>query len=117
MAIGALRMIGLRRGSVRRDRGVEIDPGLERANIFEVVTELGRLDVVGVDEIAGQRLVRDRPFAGREIGFCHMEKLTNLDLLPPHGFTVSCFPAKVKGGSAGWTRAVAILEDAQEDRA
>ncbi|QQV79432.1 cyclase family protein (plasmid) [Sphingomonas aliaeris] len=49
--------------------------------------------------------------AGREIGYCHMEKLANLESLPPFGFTVSCFPAKVKGGSAGWTRAVAILED------
>ena len=48
--------------------------------------------------------------AGREIGYCHMEKLTNLEALPPHGFTVCCFPAKVKGGSAGWTRAVAILD-------
>jgi len=27
-------------------------------------------------------------------------------------FTVSCFPVKVRGGSAGWTRAVAILENA-----
>lgn len=48
--------------------------------------------------------------AGREIGFCHMEKLTNLEALPASGFMVSCFPAKVKGGSAGWTRAVAIFE-------
>ncbi len=28
-----------------------------------------------------------------------------------HGFMVSCFPVKVKGGSAGWTRAVAIFEE------
>ena len=49
--------------------------------------------------------------AGLEIGYCHMEKLTNLDQLPPSGFMVSCFPAKVKRGSAGWTRAVAIFED------
>jgi kynurenine formamidase len=48
--------------------------------------------------------------AGRDIGYFQMEKLTNLDLLPPHGFTVACFPLKVKGASAGWTRAVAILE-------
>jgi kynurenine formamidase len=27
------------------------------------------------------------------------------------GFTVSCFPHKIKGASAGWTRAVAILDD------
>jgi kynurenine formamidase len=49
--------------------------------------------------------------AGREIGYCHLEKLTNLDQLPPSGFTVSCFPAKVKNGSAGWTRAVAIFDE------
>ena len=29
----------------------------------------------------------------------------------PDGFTVCCFPPKVNGGSAGWTRAVAIFED------
>ncbi|HEV7368357.1 cyclase family protein [Arenibaculum sp.] len=49
--------------------------------------------------------------AGREIGYCHIEKLHNLEQLPATGFTVSCFPCKVKGASAGWTRAVAILED------
>jgi hypothetical protein len=25
---------------------------------------------------------------------------------------VSCFPVKVRGGSAGWTRAVAIIDEA-----
>ena len=48
--------------------------------------------------------------AGREIGYCHLEKLHNLEQLPPTGFVVSCFPVKVKAGSAGWTRAVAIIE-------
>jgi kynurenine formamidase len=48
--------------------------------------------------------------SGREIGYCQIEKLTNLEALPPTGFTVVCFPVKVKGGSAGWTRAVAIIE-------
>ncbi len=48
--------------------------------------------------------------AGREIGYCHLEKLHNLESLPNTGFTVSCFPVKVRGGSAGWTRAVAIVE-------
>ena len=50
-------------------------------------------------------------FAGIERGYCHMEKLTNLDKLPPFGFTVVCFPVKIKHASAGWVRAVAILED------
>jgi kynurenine formamidase len=48
--------------------------------------------------------------AGREIGYCHLEKLHNLETLPATGFKVSCFPVKVRGGSAGWTRAVAILD-------
>jgi len=42
---------------------------------------------------------------------CHMEKLTNLHLLPPAGFTVCCFPVKIKGASAGWVRPVAIVEE------
>ncbi len=49
--------------------------------------------------------------AGREIGYCHLEKLHNLEALPSRGFTVSCFPVKIRGASAGWTRAVAILDD------
>ena len=48
--------------------------------------------------------------AGREIGYCHMEKLANLELLPPDGFTVACFPTKIRKASAGWTRAVAIFD-------
>jgi kynurenine formamidase len=39
-----------------------------------------------------------------------MEKLYNLDQLSPHGFTVACFSHKVKGGSGGWTRAVALFD-------
>jgi kynurenine formamidase len=40
-----------------------------------------------------------------------LEKLHNLEALPPHGFTISCFPHKIRGASAGWTRAVAIIEE------
>jgi kynurenine formamidase len=47
--------------------------------------------------------------AGREIGYCHLEKLSNLDTLPADGFEVVCFPVKLARASAGWTRAVAIL--------
>jgi kynurenine formamidase len=49
--------------------------------------------------------------AGREIGYCHLEKLHNLEALPADGFTISCFPVKIRGASAGWTRAVAIFEE------
>ena len=49
--------------------------------------------------------------AGRHIGYCHLEKLHNLEGLPPSGFQISCFPVKIRAASAGWTRAVAIIED------
>ena len=48
--------------------------------------------------------------AGRHIGYCHIEKLHNLDQLPATGFTVCCFPVKIERASAGWTRAVAIID-------
>ncbi len=50
--------------------------------------------------------------AGRDIGYCHLEKLHNLEALPASGFFISCFPHKIRGASAGWTRAVAIFDDA-----
>ncbi|MCL7748484.1 cyclase family protein [Halalkalibacter alkaliphilus] len=50
-------------------------------------------------------------FVGKEKEYCQIEKLANLDQLPPYGFKVSVFPVKIKGGSAGWTRAVAIIEE------
>ena len=48
--------------------------------------------------------------AGRHTGYCHIEKLHNLEQLPPDGFTVSCLPVKIERASAGWCRAVAILD-------
>lgn len=51
-------------------------------------------------------------FVGKEKEYCHIEKLANLDKLPrPFGFKVVCFPTKLTGGSAGWARVVAILEE------
>ncbi|MBM1220885.1 cyclase family protein [Ponticoccus sp. SC2-23] len=49
--------------------------------------------------------------ASMEIGYSHIEKLANLDQLPGTGFMVSCFPFKIKAASAGFVRAVAIIED------
>jgi kynurenine formamidase len=50
--------------------------------------------------------------AGRDIGYCHLEKLHNLEALPADGFHISCFPVKIRAASAGWTRAVAIFDPA-----
>lgn len=49
--------------------------------------------------------------SGGTIPYSHMEKLHNLEKLPASGFLVSAFPVKIRGASAGWTRAVAIFED------
>ena len=48
--------------------------------------------------------------AGRDIGYCHLEKLHNLESLPPTGFIIACFPVKIRSASAGWTRAVAVFD-------
>jgi kynurenine formamidase len=56
------------------------------------------------------RLIWEGHKAGRDIGYCHLEKLHNLEALPADGFTISCFPFKIRGASAGWTRAVAIVD-------
>ena len=49
--------------------------------------------------------------AGRHTGYCHLEKLHNLEALPSKGFTVICFPCKIRAASAGWTRAVAVVNE------
>lgn len=62
-------------------------------------------------ETKNAELIWEGHKAGREIGYCHLEKLHNLEVLPASGFEVSCFPVKIRGASAGWTRAVAIIDD------
>jgi kynurenine formamidase len=48
---------------------------------------------------------------GKKYEYCHIEKLANLDQLPDYGFKVAVFPVKLKGGTAGWSRPVAIIEE------
>ena len=62
-----------------------------------------------VQETGDVGLIWEGHRAGREIGYSHLEKLHNLEVLPPDGFEIACFPVKVHRASAGWTRAVAIL--------
>jgi kynurenine formamidase len=101
-------------------------PGLGREGVLWLV-EAG-VKVIGIDAYT-----LDRPFAdmvedyrrtgdGRHIWpahfagiaheYCQIEKLANLDRLPrPHGFYVSCLPVKIRGASAGWCRAVALVPE------
>jgi kynurenine formamidase len=61
-------------------------------------------------------LEQDAPgvfWAAHQVGleYCQLERLCNLGALPPTGFTVSCFPLRVTGGSAGPARVVGIVPD------
>lgn len=48
---------------------------------------------------------------GKDAEYCQIERLANLDQLPfPYGFKVSCFPIKLRAGSAGWSRVVAMFD-------
>lgn len=52
-------------------------------------------------------------FAGRDVEYCQIEKLANLDALPRRtGVPVVTFPVSIAGASAGWVRPVAFVEDA-----
>lgn len=47
---------------------------------------------------------------GREHEYCQLERLTNLAAIGrATGFQVTCFPVKLAGGDAGWTRVVALV--------
>ncbi len=64
------------------------------------------------DRTHDKKLIWTAHKAGIKKEYCHIEKLANLDRLPaPYGFKVACFPVKITGGSAGWSRVVAIFPD------
>jgi kynurenine formamidase len=98
--------------------------GMDRESTL-FLTEQG-VKVVGIDSWSWDRplsfiaqefqdtgdpgVIWEAHFAGIEIGYCHMEKMANLSAIgKPFGFTVSCFPIKIRGASAGWVRPVAIV--------
>src|SRR4051794_7935713 len=45
-----------------------------------------------------------------DLPYCQIERLVNLGELPADGFTVSCFPLRVVGGSAAPARVVAMVQ-------
>lgn len=86
----------------------------------------------GVKVIATDSLGQDHPFikmkekfdktgdidvvweahrVGKEKEFCNIEKMANLEQLPPFGFKIACFPIPIKGASGGWCRPIAIIEE------
>ncbi|SFS98773.1 cyclase family protein [Marininema halotolerans] len=99
-------------------------PGLFRSAVEYLVTQGVKL--IGIDAWG-----LDRPFDrmaeeakngkgqfweahlfGREVEYCQIERLCNLDQIPhPFGFTIQAFPILIAGASAGWSRVVAIIEE------
>lgn len=97
--------------------GAEATLHLTRQGIRVVGTDAWSWDAPFVHTAEKYKETRDASLiweghkAGRHIGHCHLEKLHNLEALPGDGFIISCFPHKIRGASAGWTRAVAIFDD------
>jgi kynurenine formamidase len=99
-------------------RGRPISPGAVRSLAGRGVRVLGT-DAWSIDPPFEEGPARDpgpdppvwaAHFVGYEAEFCIIERLTNLNRLPPTGFWVACFPVKVLRGSAGWVRPVAFLD-------
>jgi len=44
-----------------------------------------------IQETGDVSLIWEGHKAGTDIGYCHLEKLHNLEALPPTGFVISCF--------------------------
>jgi kynurenine formamidase len=125
-ALQPFDIVLLQTGADRRldSREYFAQPGLGRDGVLWL-TERG-VRVIGIDAYT-----LDRPFAnmvadfrrtgdGRHIWpahfagitqeYCQIEKLANLDQIPrPYGFYVSCLPVKIRGASAGWCRAAALV--------
>ncbi|GAC1337526.1 MAG: cyclase family protein [Acetobacteraceae bacterium] len=62
-----------------------------------------------VEETGDAGLIWEGHRVGRDRAYCQIEKMHNLEALPPDGFVIAAFPVKLHRASAGWTRAVAIL--------
>ncbi len=98
-------------------------PGMSREATLWLINQGVR--VMGIDSFTFDRpfnVMKDAFFAGepgalwpahftaRDKTYFHIESLANLDKIPVStGFKVAAFPIKVEKGSAGWVRAVAIV--------
>jgi kynurenine formamidase len=73
-----------------------------------------------LDRQAKQAIERDEPgvfWAAHQcdLPYSQIERLTNLSALPPTGFSVACFPLKIKGASAAPARVVALVDSPERD--
>lgn len=89
-----------------------IDQGVKVMGIDQWGFDLPlRYQVKKAKETKNAELFWQAHLVGAEKEYLHMEQLTNLDSLPPFGFTVAVFPLKLKGASASPARVVAIFNE------
>ncbi|RDI69929.1 cyclase family protein [Halopelagius longus] len=51
-------------------------------------------------------------FAGREVEYCQIEKMANLDALPRRTeIPLLAIPVSIENGSGGWVRPIAVIEE------
>jgi kynurenine formamidase len=100
-------------------RGCAVSPRATRW-LYERGVRVMGIDAWGwdgpLDRQAGEALSRQEPgifWAAHQcdLPYAQIERLVNLGALPPIGFKVACFPLKIRGGSAGPARVVAIVAD------
>lgn len=98
-------------------------PGLNAEStqwIVEQGVKLIGTDAVGFDRDFGsiaedfartgdRSLIWEAHRVGIDHEYFQIEKVANLDQLPPRGFVVASFPVKIRAASAGWCRTVAIF--------
>jgi len=121
MDIVLIRTDNLRKYGAQPDNW-DLQPGMTRGSTLWLIEQ--GVKVMGIDAYSWDRPSKfmreemkqgaqfwEAHYLGQDIEYCHIEKLYNLHLLPPFGFTVAAFPVKIEKGSAGWARPVAIIED------
>lgn len=100
-------------------RGPAVSPEATRW-LYERGVRVMGIDAWGwdgpLDRQAAEALARLEPgvfWAAHQcdLAYSQIERLVNLGSLPRSGLKVSCFPLKIRGGSAGPARVVAILPD------
>ena len=86
---------------------------MTRRDIRQLQTEMGtRASLRQLERWNGEVLALSAPTAGQFRATEAALRTIDGSALPADGFIVSCFPHKIRGASAGWTRAVAIFDEA-----
>jgi kynurenine formamidase len=69
-------------------------------------------NVMAAEARAGDRdQLWESHFLGKRKEYCQIEKLINLDQLPPDGFFVSALPIRLAHAGAAWSRVVAFVPE------